>query len=95
MFGLSGYSSMFGNFRHNRLRFKYRYDPVPFTGIDSHGRLFRSIRTTQERRYNSSEEHKPYVRGKRRHLPEYWDDIPIESQRDICWKRHRNRQYKS
>ena len=95
MNGLIGYCTCHHMFHRNSCRFKYRYDPVPFTGIDSHGRLFRSIRTTQERRYNSSEEHKPYVRGKRRHLPECWDDILIDSQRDVCWKRHRSSQYKS
>jgi len=74
--------------------FKYRIDPVPFTGHYKRGRLFRHIRTTQERRYNLSEEHKDYVRGKRRKLPEAWDDILISSQYNKSWKRHRSTQYK-
>jgi len=55
-----------------------------------HRRWYRRIKTTQERRISCSEEHKPFVRGKRncRNLPTSWDDIRV-SRRGYGWKAHK------
>jgi len=47
---------------------------------------YRRFRTTQERRYSRSDEHKPYIRGRRsfRSLPNAWDDIGHD--REKTWK---------
>jgi hypothetical protein len=37
---------------------------------------YRRPRTTQERRYNCDEDHTDFVRGKRRNIPNSWDDMP-------------------
>jgi hypothetical protein len=37
---------------------------------------YRRPRTTQERRYNCDEDHADFVRGKRRNIPNAWDDLP-------------------
>ncbi|MCF8354341.1 MAG: hypothetical protein K9H48_07795 [Melioribacteraceae bacterium] len=70
----------------------YRKNPVPWTGKWSNKRIFRKIRTTQERRWN--EDHKKIVkiRGRRKNLPDSWEDIKFETQR--CWKKQRKTQYK-
>jgi len=49
-------------------------------------RYWRIIRTTQERRYSVSEEHKPYVRGRRNfaNLPNSYDDLHFC--REKSWK---------
>ena len=47
----------------------------------NHYRMFRHPKTTQERKSNIKN---PYVRGKRRRLPNAWDDICIRSQKG--WK---------
>ena len=48
-------------------------------------RGYRNIQTTQERRYACDIEHKPFIRGRRRHLPDAWC-----AERPICkektWK---------
>lgn len=53
-------------------------------------KYFRRIKTTQERRMSCSEEHKPFVRGKRsyRNLPNSWDDISI-GRRTYGWKAYK------
>ncbi len=49
-------------------------------------RTYRRIKTTQERKRNASE--RKFVRGKRKKLPNSWDDIHI-SKRQKCWKERR------
>ena len=46
---------------------------------------YRGFRTMQERRYACDPEHKPYIRGKRRKLPEPWG-TEIPSCREKTWK---------
>lgn len=52
--------------------------------------MHRKISTTQERRYNQE----GWCRGKRRRLPNSWDDIPRNDWRCRSWKRHRSHQWK-
>lgn len=66
--------------------YKYRKDPVP--GIRkkySRMKYIRHMKTTQERRLNYA--YKGYTRGKRRHLPESWDDYHRSDIYDRSWKR--------
>jgi len=67
--------------------FKYRFDPVPFTGYKkSIGKYFKYPKTTQEKR--KTFEYPELIRGKRsfRSLPDAWNDIPHKIiQRN--WKR--------
>jgi len=45
----------------------------------------RGMRTLRERRYAADSEHKHFIRGRRRHLPEPWGtEIPIRWQKN--WK---------
>jgi hypothetical protein len=46
---------------------------------------YQMMRTYQERRYACDPEHKPYIRGKRRHLPDPWDEKVRTF--DFNWKR--------
>ena len=48
---------------------------------------YRRIRTTQERRWACSDEHKPFVRGKRsvHNIPNSWDDVNY-ARRGYGWK---------
>lgn len=52
------------------------------------------VKTTQERRLGFSEEHKPYIRAKRRSqtLPDSWNDKYVGSRK--CWKDRRKTQYR-
>ena len=58
--------------------FRYRYDPVPYTGINAYrwGCWYKKFRVYKYERslYN---DHKEFVRSKRnpRNLPDPWDDI--------------------
>ena len=54
-------------------------------------------KTTQERRINDSDEHREYVRSKRRgkNIPHAWDDIPVAAWDERrCWKSNRKQQYR-
>ncbi len=53
-----------GKGRNNFLSYRFRYDPVPFTGITYNGRWYRRPKTTQERRLSLSCS-REYVRAKR------------------------------
>lgn len=53
----------------------FRNGPVPWTGNRRHSHYYRRISTTQERRMNCA--HVGYTRGKRRNIPNSWDDIGI------------------
>jgi hypothetical protein len=71
--------------RYGRFSYRYRIDPVPW--IWNRGGRYRGIRypkTLNETKLNSDEEMKEYVRGKRRHLPNSYDDIPRRIQKS--WK---------
>ena len=48
--------------------------------------FYRRIRTTQERRYSASKEHKPFIRGRRScaNLPDSYDDLDFH--REKSWK---------
>lgn len=77
------------------LGFRYRYDPVPFTGIsrDHHCGYLKRPRTTQERRIACGHMSEGiHVRGRRRKnsLPEYWDDYVITDRACKNWK-HQSR----
>lgn len=50
----------------------------------------RQPRTTQERRRNIRD--REFTRGKRRNIPNAWDDISIRRQKS--WKKKRNTQYR-
>lgn len=67
-----------------KISIKFRIDPVPYSGKSFSGHIFRKIETTQERKWNVA--HKKYVRGKRRKLPNSWDDFLISSNEDRSWK---------
>ena len=74
---------------------EFRFDPIP--GTRGGRRCYcwwRRMKTTQEIRMNQDVEHKLYTRGKRRNLPEHWDDVHRCVQRS--WKtQNKNRnQYK-
>lgn len=62
-----------------------------------HGHTLRRVRTMAERRANQEDWvdgcHIP-VRGRRRHLPSTWDDIPIASLEDRNWKRFRKTRWR-
>lgn len=49
-------------------------------------------KTTQESRENSSPDTEQFVRGKRKNLPEYFDDLVRKPERS--WKRHRLTRWK-
>ena len=70
----------------------FRAGPVPHTGRSKYNfyAYYRSISTTQERRWNCA--HKKYTRGSRRNLRSAWDDIR-RSDRDIkhSWKKQKKR----
>ena len=67
--------------------FRYRIDPVPYiSNKKRYGRYLRRVKTTQELRNNEHCEYKKFVRGKRKNLPTYYDDILIKYQRS--WKKH-------
>lgn len=70
--------------------FRYRIDPVPFTGHSgSHGHYYRHPHTYRDIRVNSDPELAPYVRNARKHLPTSWDDIPRNHDRG--WKSQKKR----
>ena len=78
--------------------FKYRCDPVPFTGIsrDRYCGYLKRPKTTQERKIACGHMAEGiYVRGKRRAntLPEYWDDYVISDRACKNWK-HQSRKKK-
>ena len=86
-------------YRINNRIFKYRYDPVPLTGVRHwhRGCGIRSFKTTQERRWSlSAKEDGIKWRGKRsfRYLPNSWDDIPRRSTDNNNWKRFRKTQWR-
>jgi hypothetical protein len=46
---------------------------------------YRKIRTIQDRRFASIKEYRPYIRGKRRNLPNPWD-AELSVSGDMSWK---------
>jgi hypothetical protein len=63
----------------------FRFDPVPLVTHNTVGhRMYRRPQTTQERRYNIA--HKKYTRGKRRNIPQAWDDIYFSCAYPKGWK---------
>mgnify|MGYP006894313069 CR=1 FL=1 len=67
--------------------YMFRKDPVPNIGnLKGYKRYYRHMRTTQERRYASAPEYKPYVRAKRNtsNLPDVYNDIYRHY--DSSWK---------
>ncbi len=68
--------------------FRYRIDPVPFSGKCGGFKQFRKIKTTNERKWNLSV-NKKYVRAKRRNIPNTWDDI--NRTHDKSWKSKKKR----
>ncbi len=88
-----------GWIRHKELlKFRYRYDPVPLTGIirTSYSRYLKRPKTTQEKRVACGHMAEGiYIRGKRRKtsLPNYWDDKKIYDVDCKNWK-HQSRKRK-
>ena len=64
---------------------RYVYDQDEYVQV---GRYFRCPRTTAEKRFAASEEHKPFVRGRRsiRNLPEVYDDMHRSRLGSKSWK---------
>ena len=73
-----------------KYHFKYRIDPVPFTGKTKGMFIFRKIKTKQEKTYN---ENCPYTRSKRKNknLPDDWEDVRRSDIDDRCWKKKKKR----
>lgn len=72
--------------------------PVPFTGRRRQGgHCFRHIRTAQARRQAQTlgDDLPPRAARGLRSLPTAWDDVPVSSRRDTCWKGHRKTQWRS
>lgn len=83
------------NRKEQKIRCRFRFDPVPCTGTHwYHGNYYRHMKTYQERRSNYAYE--GYTRGKRRNLPEPWDDWGRSDYKHNSWKKctKRKRQYK-
>jgi len=73
---------------------RFRFDPVPGTGVRHWGCSYRHPRTTQELRSNLAFD--GYVRGKRtkKFLSTFWDDVPKARQPHKSWKQaKRKRQW--
>ncbi len=68
----------------------FRNGPVPGCGVNNWGYTLRRMKTTQEKRINCA--HKEFTRGKRRNLPEHWDDY-VRSDLFIkhSWKKQKKR----
>lgn len=67
-------------------RYRYRCGPVPNTAYHWRGKGYRRPRTFNEMKKNSDPEYKDYTRGRRKHLPHYWDELPISSHGIKSWK---------
>ena len=84
------------SYRNNLREKRCRGDAPRSVGTKSPGyRYHRRISTTPERRMNSGivhDEGQVFVRGRRRHLPNSWDDFHRGLQRS--WKVHRKTQWK-
>ena len=66
---------------------EFRKDPVPYTAKWHHRRYFRCPHTTQEKKFACDPEYRDFFRkGHVCDLPSAWDDIDIQSNRDISWK---------
>lgn len=74
----------------------FRQAPVPRTGKRNWRSYYRSPKTFQERKeLANAEEYGIKVRGRRKHLPTNYDDIPHSDHGIKCWKRYRKTQYKT
>ena len=63
---------------------RFRFDPVPSTGSRWHfGCFYKRPKTTQERKWSFA--YPEYVRGRRRKLPNAWDDEP-RAKKGNSWK---------
>jgi len=83
-----------GHLKRRYIVYRYRFDPVPGIHKRKKYSIFKRPKTTQERKYACSPEHKPYVRGKRRlpYLPEAWDDIYASNKYNKrSWKKIKKR----
>lgn len=67
--------------------YKFRSDPVPYTGHRNYRSCWRHPRTTQEKRKSCDLEYKNFYRKSRgKNLPSVWDDLDRSSNCDISWK---------
>lgn len=97
-FNKSNRKNTFRFFHWNNRIFKYRYDPVPFIHKKHwhKGCYYRSIKTTQERRFSfTAKDDGVRWRGKRNfhNLPNAWDDVYRGNEKN--WKRFRMNQWKN
>jgi len=82
---------------YSKIKYKYRFDPVPFVRKRKRGGYWKRIKTTNERRLNCIHEFEGFtklIRRKRSYkkLPNAWDDERRTKQR--TWKSNRKTQYK-
>jgi len=93
-FDYTGYDNLLRKKRHiehleNMAKWSLRFDDEwekrhrLLEGKDYWG-YYKRPHTMPERRNNCDAEHKPFVRGKRRHLPDPWDDKPMCKEK--TWK---------
>lgn len=74
----------------------FRKMPIPRTGVNRWRSYYRSPKTFQERKEIArTEEFGVKVRGRRKHLPTNYDDIPHGDNHIKCWKHYRKTQYKT
>ena len=83
---------------------RFRFDPVPYTGLKFRGHWFRRPTTYHEIKWNCAHQELEYdlsipnlVRKKRsfKNIPVSWDDIGRSDVRNKkSWKRHRRHQWK-
>lgn len=82
-----------------RSELEYKIKVTKFSGRRRHrGNVLRNIKTTAERRMAKSvvkEDGEPDFRGKRRNIPNAWDDIVSDSYRIRSWKYYRKTRWKS
>ena len=77
----------FGGIRRVRRPFAFRCDIVPGTKKASgRMRIWKRPKTTQEKRVNCDSLHKSFSRGKRRNLPDTYDDRVRTDYKAKSWK---------
>ena len=75
-------------YRRIKHYFRYRFDPVPYTGkMTRYRNYWRYMKTTQEKRWNLADPE--YIRGKRNNLPSAWDDYYRGDINNKSWKHNK------
>lgn len=72
--------------RGNEYKYAFRRGPVPGTSYHWRGYWYRHPHTTAEYKQNTDPDYKQYVRAKRRHLPNAYDDICRSDVYSRNWK---------